>query len=482
MEFSEKVPPKRGNEERMQGRIPLSLKFSAVLVFFIVLTLAVSGFFALKRARHALYLAKLKSVETVLIHFVNTIRIPLLGDDTLSLANLNNEMTKGENFLYVTILDSKGIIKAHSDPARNGTAFRQSGGLTGDGEEGQVNISTLVLGEGGKVLDLSMPVTFKEKTLGSVHLGLSQASIQDEVERESRPTLYVFLFSGLGVVFLGIGVALLMSRRLTRPIARLQSAMQGIGKGRLGYGIQAIPNDEMGDLTMAFNQMCLRLHEDVAEAEGVTQRMSPDRFAVSDRAGPGPVPSSINRRQVSILFAGVKGFRDYADTKAPEEVLRDLNEYFALAAECILADGGYVDKYIGDAIIGVFGSAPPQADHTERAVRSAVAMQKALRDKSDNGNELFRRVSIGISSGVVLSGNIGPSSKREYTFLGESFKVAYVLNVLAEQGEIVISREVYELIENLVSVEPLPPREKMARTEPWENFRLRHILDKEDHG
>ncbi|MFZ7112288.1 MAG: adenylate/guanylate cyclase domain-containing protein [Desulfatiglandales bacterium] len=464
----------------MQGRIPLSLKVSAVLVSFILLTLVISGFFGLKRAKHALYLAKLKSVETVLVHFVNTIRIPLLGDDTLSLAILNNEMTKGRNFLYVTILDSKGIIKIHSDSSGKGTAFRPSGVPAGAGEKGQVKVSTLVL-EGVRALDFSMPVTFKEKTLGSVHLGLSQQSLQDEVEKESRPTLYIFVFSGLGVVLLGIGAALLISRRLTRPIARLQSALQGVGRGRLGHRIPEIPNNEMGDLTMAFNQMCLRLHKDFTEAEGVTQRISSDWFTPSDFAGLDFEPSRISRKQVSVLFAGVKGFRAYAETKTPEEVLKDLNEYFGLATECILAGGGYVDKYIGDAIIGVFGSDPPRGDHTERAVRSAVAMQKALRDGSENGNELFHRVSIGISSGVVLSGNLGPSSKREYTFIGESFKVAYVLNVLAEEGEIVISREVYELIENLVSVEPLPPREKMARTEPWENFRLRHILDKRDH-
>ena len=139
--------------------------------------------------------------------------------------------------------------------------------------------------------------------------------------------------------------------------------------------------------------------------------------------------------------------------------------------------GGYIDKFVGDAVIGAFESSLLHADHTERAVRAAVAMQNALRHASKNGNQLLRMVGIGISAGVVLSGHIGSHTKREYTFIGESFKVAYSLNIMAGPGEIVMSRDVYQLIDHVVSVEPLPPRETMDRTEPWENFRLQNIVE-----
>jgi adenylate cyclase len=188
-------------------------------------------------------------------------------------------------------------------------------------------------------------------------------------------------------------------------------------------------------------------------------------------------PSKITRNQVTVLFAGPKGFKAHADTRDTEEVLRDLNEYFTIATSSIVDYGGYIDKFVGDAVIGVFESALLRTDHTERAVRAAVAMQNALRHASKNGNQLLRMVGIGISAGVVLSGHIGSHAKQEYTFIGESFKVAYSLNVMAGPGDIVMSRDVYQLIEHMVSVEPLPPRETMDRTEPWENFRLQNIVE-----
>ena len=192
-------------------------------------------------------------------------------------------------------------------------------------------------------------------------------------------------------------------------------------------------------------------------------------------------PPAIARNQVTVLFAGIKGFKAYANVKAPEEVLKDLNEYLSIAANCISEYGGYLDKFVGDAVIGVFGNLPLQKDHSERAVRAAMAMQQAFEKGTQNGNALLSLVGIGISSGVVLSGPIGSRGNEGMAFIGESFKVAYLLNVMAGPGEVVLSKDVYQLIEPFVSAEPLPPREMMHRTESWENFRLQGIVDRKNY-
>jgi adenylate cyclase len=183
----------------------------------------------------------------------------------------------------------------------------------------------------------------------------------------------------------------------------------------------------------------------------------------------------IVRDHVTVLFAGIKGFRRYAERKELKEVLRDLNGYLAVVTETIVDHGGYIDKFVGDAVIGVFGHNPLQPDHTLRATRSAVAIQRALKNASTDGNQLLSKVGIGISSGVVLSGHIGSDEKKELSYIGESFKAAYTLNVMAGPGEIVISKEVYQSLAGLVSAEPLPPREMIQRTGPWESFRLHGI-------
>ncbi len=79
-----------------------------------------------------------------------------------------------------------------------------------------------------------------------------------------------------------------------------------------------------------------------------------------------------------MLSAGVRGFRSLADDKNASEALRSLNAYFAIADDIIQEHGGVIDKIIGDAVIGVFGGSPLNPDHSERAVRCALALQKGL--------------------------------------------------------------------------------------------------------
>jgi class 3 adenylate cyclase len=159
-----------------------------------------------------------------------------------------------------------------------------------------------------------------------------------------------------------------------------------------------------------------------------------------------------------------------------------MNDYFALATETITRFGGEVDKFVGDAVIGVFRSTVHTPDHVERAVRSAAALQESLRQGGGDGNPLYSLIGIGISSGVALAGRLAAGGYREPMYIGESFKSAYLLHVMSAPGEIVISRDVYQVIESSLSVEPLPPREMMEKTEPWENFRLLRVRDERTVG
>jgi class 3 adenylate cyclase len=190
--------------------------------------------------------------------------------------------------------------------------------------------------------------------------------------------------------------------------------------------------------------------------------------------------SDLERSHLAVLFAGVKGFRKYADSKEPGQVIRDMNGYLAVATENITKFGGEVDKFVGDAVVAVFRSSVHQPDHIERAVRSAAAIQKALQQEGRDGNPLYATIGIGISSGVALSGRLTVGEYSEPLYIGEGFKAAYMLHVMADPGEIVISRDIYQVMEKSLSVEPLPPREMMERTEPWENFRLLRVLDEQE--
>jgi len=357
---------------------------------------------------------------------VKSAAIPLLGDDALSLNTLVKEAMIMDGLLYVIIVDDREIIKAHTDPTKIGLAYNEFKNTEKIVKDENIAYKTHILPSGVGIVNLSSPVSFGNKTIGSAHVGLSLDYINKEVRQETLSLIQSIFYVSLFIVTIVMGTALFLSKRSYRQIA------------------ESILSWQKNPLN--------------------------------------PFLPEMKRNQVTVLFAGIKGFKAYAHARDPEEVLKDLNEYFAVATRCISDFGGHIDKFVGDAVIGVFGDSPVLADHTERAVRSAVAIQQALETAGKKGNPLLCKVGIGISSGVVLSGQIGSQMKKEYTFIGESFKAAYSLNLMAGPGEIIISKDVYQLIENSVSVEPLPPSEMTQKTGPWENFRLQRIAESKSYG
>ena len=182
--------------------------------------------------------------------------------------------------------------------------------------------------------------------------------------------------------------------------------------------------------------------------------------------------SEMERDQVSVVFVGIRGFKAYSRMRDHRSLMEDFNEYLSIVTKTIEKYGGYVDKFIGDAVIAIFNTSPIKGNHMEQAVNAALAIQSAFQKKVSLGNQLLSRVGMGISSGVVLKGQVNNDSKKEHTFIGESFRTAYSLNILAGPGEIMISKEVYQALGRQLTVEPLPPREIFHRTQSWENFRI----------
>jgi len=206
--------------------------------------------------------------------------------------------------------------------------------------------------------------------------------------------------------------------------------------------------------------------EDATEAQGET-----DSGGEASTATANP-DDEVRRNQVSVLFVGIKGFKAYAQNREPGALFDDLNEYLSVATTSVRQYGGFVERFVGDGIISVFANSDAGLDHAERAVSAALSMRTMFRERGAAGNQLLPKAGFGISSGVVLSGRVESEDGKETTFLGEIFKSAYSLTVMADPGEIVLSKDSYLQLENSVSVEPLPPREVMQRFHSWESFRL----------
>jgi len=439
---SDRLLPTQGQEKRSANHLPRFLETAAVTIILTFITVLIFSFLFIRWNQDTLYFEKVQTGKIVLNHLVHSVPIPLLEDDTLALNTFVKETKNIDGFLYAMIVDSKKTIKAHTDPAKIGAAFEEWVDTKNLAKNGNVTQIKYFLPTGIHVLNLSKPVMYKDKVLGAVHLGLSADFLNALIKKQTLFFVRKIIFWGLFALAMAMGAAIFLSWRMKRSIDR-QVGIEPAAGIRPPLQRGSFPREALDGGVM-----------ETGNIEG---------------------PLKVTRNHVTVLFAGVKGFKVYANTKVVEEVLNDLNEYFTIATKCILEHGGYVDKFLGDAVIGVFGNSPLQTDHTERAVKSAVAMLKVLQNASKNGNQLLCKVGIGICSGVVLSGYIGTPDTKEYASIGESFKGAYLLNVMAGPGEIVLSKDVYQTVKSFVSVEPLPPREILQKTGPWENFRLRHI-------
>jgi adenylate cyclase len=166
------------------------------------------------------------------------------------------------------------------------------------------------------------------------------------------------------------------------------------------------------------------------------------------------------RVRTTIFYSDIRGFTAMSETMTPEEIYGQLNEYFEEMCNIIFQYGGYVDKFIGDCVMAVF-SAPYQTPNDARnAVISAVKQQDKIRELSAKWAAQGKReftVGMGVNTGDVVMGNLGASSRMNYTVIGDNVNVAARLYNVAKGGEIIISESTYEECKDIVDVDELEP-------------------------
>jgi adenylate cyclase len=143
---------------------------------------------------------------------------------------------------------------------------------------------------------------------------------------------------------------------------------------------------------------------------------------------------------VTVLFSDIRGFSTLAERLPARDVAPIIGRHLEAMAEVVLAHGGTIDKFQGDAVMAVFGAPEPQDDHAERALRCAVAMQarQAQLNVDGWGSDVpTLGVGIGVNTGSVIAGTVGGGGRLEYTVVGDAVNVAQRLQSEAEAGEIV---------------------------------------------
>ena len=189
-----------------------------------------------------------------------------------------------------------------------------------------------------------------------------------------------------------------------------------------------------------------------------------------------------HQREVTVLFTDIVGFTGLSERMSATQVADLLNDHFSLLAACIEAEGGTVDKFIGDSVMAIWGAPESYHDGAARACRAALAIADAVRaDNAMRGRpgKPRVRVRIGVHTGPVVVGNIGSPGRVNYTVVGDTVNTAKRLDelgkVLADDDEtvpILISAETADALDGF-DMEPMGARRIRGRSEPVRVFALK---------
>ena len=186
--------------------------------------------------------------------------------------------------------------------------------------------------------------------------------------------------------------------------------------------------------------------------------------------GGGDVPFLAEERDVTILFADIVGFTSIAENMTPPEVAQMLNRCFAAMCDAVFAEQGTLDKFIGDAVMAVFGAPLDQGDHAMRAARAARAMRQAVADLNLTPKVVLR---IALNSGVATVGDIGSPKRREYTVLGDVVNTcSRLVSYACEPGQIIVSGATKQRLASTMKVARKESVTLRGKVEPVEVFEL----------
>ncbi len=219
-------------------------------------------------------------------------------------------------------------------------------------------------------------------------------------------------------------VARLVASWVSRPVAALQQGAHAVIAARYEHRVPRAGARELVELIDTFNRMLGDLAQRVNLLRTLEKLLSKE---LAEAAAKDGLQLGGKEAECTVVFTDFANFTGLTANMRAADVVRTLNEYFTVLIPIIKRHGGFVDKYIGDAIVAFFGAPIPIPNHADRAVQCAIAMQRAMREinarRASQGLVTFQ-MRVGLNSGEVVVGAIGCDEKLEYTSIGETTNLA----------------------------------------------------------
>ncbi len=291
--------------------------------------------------------------------------------------------------------------------------------------------------------------------------------------RKVRHGAFYFLGFLISISLLGVFV---FSMSITNPIEKLASLIKIVAKGNFSVSARRIirSKDEVGDLAKAFDNMTegLKERDKVKTLFSKFHGSSIAEDLMNKKIGVGG-----SNKEVTVFFSDIRGFTSFSESRSPEEVVGMLNEYFAIMVRIIQQNHGIVDKFIGDAIMAVWGAPKSTPRDAQNAVRACVEMRKALADLNQRRGAKGQPpilIGMGLHTGPAISGTIGSDDRMEYTVIGDTVNMTSRIesSTKAFGTDLLISEATARAVDTEFALTHAGSAEVKGKSEPLNLYRV----------
>lgn len=271
----------------------------------------------------------------------------------------------------------------------------------------------------------------------------------EHIRKDQKKLMQTVLMVGLTGVLLALLFCLLIANSLATPLVRLVKGTRKVVSGDYDVEIPVTSQDEIGELSQAFNEMVsgLAMRD---KYHNILQAVTDNE--VAEQLIQGDLKLGGEEKKATVLFCDIRGFTQLTEGMPPTEVIQMLNEHMTALTGAVTANHGIVDKFVGDLIMAVFGVPRSNGNDAVNAVNCALEMLR-LRTELNNSSKHRIEVGIGVATGQVLAGCMGSENRLNYTVLGEYVNLASRLCSKAGPGELLADRNTFEETGGLYSMQ-----------------------------
>ncbi|MEA3506412.1 MAG: HAMP domain-containing protein, partial [Elusimicrobiota bacterium] len=344
----------------------VGIKFSAVVFLLILLVIFFLASMVLKQREKSF----MKEMEIRTRFFGRTAQESLFPEkNPFQMHFAVHEMMKEKGILYAGVFDETGKFLSHSESARVGKK-------AGAGTDRKINALENFAVQQYKKDDqlyykLILPLKVSDKKIGGVLIGFSKNSMGRALAAVREKIIKIALL----VLSSGVILTMIIVRFMVKPIDNLAEAAGEIGEGNLDVRVKEKGKDEIGDLSRTFNEMVKGLGEREFLRETFGKYVNPEvaRQALSKKLKLGG-----ERKAVSVLLTDIRGFTRITEKIPPEKIVNLLNRYFNIIVDIVFDQDGTVDKFMGDAMLAVFGAPAYIENHPYKAAAAAWKIKQAV--------------------------------------------------------------------------------------------------------